>query len=275
MKKLLFALLFFSFSFLYSQKGTEKINLNFENSSKIDVIKQIEELTNYKFYFIDDWIDKEPISGHYNNVSLQTILNDIFSKTVINFYISSDNKIILTQNNLIYDTLPDDFFEKDEEEIIVEEKSKPVFYSEKTSTKKTGIETIRIGKENKYSNQKIYTLSGYVKNDITKEPIPNLVLTVPDKNINAVSDIDGFYTIKLPVGVNNVEIKSLGIEKLKKRIIIYSNGTYNFNLAENPELLDEVIIDADKDKNVKEAITGITQIQVKDIKTIPFGIRRT
>ena len=41
-------------------------------------------------------------------------------------------------------------------------------------------------------------------------------------------------------------------------------------MQENLELLDEVVIDADKDRNIKEAITGITQIQVKDIKTIPL-----
>jgi CarboxypepD_reg-like domain/TonB-dependent Receptor Plug Domain len=270
MNKLLFFFLSFSFSFLYSQKGTEKISLNFENSNKIEVIKQIEKITNYHFYYIEDWLDNELISGQYNNVSIQTILNDIFSNTVINHYISPDNKIILSQNNLIFDSLPDDFFGKSKKDIAEQEKLKPVFYSEKTSKKKTGIETIRIGKENKFAKEKTYTLSGYVVNSITKEPIPNLVLTVTDKNINAVSDINGFYTIKLPVGVNNLEIKSLGIENLKKKVIIYSNGTFNFNLDENPELLDEVLIDADKDKNVKEAITGITQIQVKDIKTIPL-----
>ena len=260
-----------SFSLIYSQKGAEKISINFENITKLDVIKIIEKQTNYHFYFVENWLDDTLISGQYNQTTLQFILNDLFKDTDLNYYLSSDNKIILSKNNYIYNSLPDDFFGRSENKTIQEEeKTKPVFYSAKTSTKKTGIETIRIGKESKFTKQKSYTLSGYVKNNITGEPIPNLVLTVPGKNINAVSDIDGSYSIKLPVGLNNLEIKSLGIENLKKKIIIYSDGIFNFNLEENPELLDEVVIDADKDKNVKEAITGITQIKVKDIKTIPL-----
>ncbi|MDH3323070.1 MAG: TonB-dependent receptor, partial [Flavobacteriaceae bacterium] len=144
------------------------------------------------------------------------------------------------------------------------------FYSENTSIKNTGIETIRIGKENQHSRRARYTLSGHVKNNKTNEPIPNLVITVLNKNINTVTDFNGYYTLNIPVGENSLELKALGIENLKKKIVIYNDGVYNFNLAENLELLDEVLIDADKDKNVKEAITGITQIQVKDIKTIPL-----
>lgn len=270
MKKLFVLLLIFCVNFIYSQQGTEKITVNFNNTSKVEALKQIESKSNYKFYFVENWLDTIPVSGNYSNTSIRNILNEIFNNTVINYYISEDHKIILTQNNLIYDTLPNDFFNLKKEEIVAKENTSPIFYSEKTSTKKSGIETIRIGKESKSSRLKTFTLTGYVKNNVTGEPIPNLVISVPNKNINAVSDIDGYYSIKLPLGVNNLEIKSLGIENLKKKIIIYSNGTYNFKLAEDLELLDEVVIDADKDKNVKEAITGITQIQIKDIKTIPL-----
>ncbi|MCF6222157.1 MAG: TonB-dependent receptor [Flavobacteriaceae bacterium] len=270
MKKLLFILLSLSIQLVHSQKKEDKITIKFNEILKIDVLKQIESKTNYTFYFVEEWLDDKPVSGVYSNISLRVILNDIFNDTVINFYISEDNKIILTLNNLIYDSLPKGFFNLNKEDDIVKDSPNPVFYAVKASTKKSSVETIRIGKENKSLKKKTYSLSGYVKNNVTGEPIPNLVLSVPDKNINAVSDIDGFYSIKIPSGINNIEIKSLGIENLKKRIIIYSDGVYNFKLAENLELLDEVIIDADKDKNVKEAITGITQIQVKDIKNIPL-----
>ena len=51
------------------------------------------------------------ISGHYKQKSIQFILTDIFKNTDINFYISSDNKIILTQNSFVYDSLPVIFLE--------------------------------------------------------------------------------------------------------------------------------------------------------------------
>jgi len=270
MRNFLFTFLLFSISLVYSQKEDGKISIHFNNITKLEAIKKIESQTKYHFYFIEDWLDTDLISGNYNQKSLAFILNDIFKKTDINFYISSYNKIILTQNSFIYDSLPIDFFGNEKAKTAFKEKPKPVYYSEKTKLKKTGIETIRIGKENKYSSQNKYKLSGYVKNISSKDPIPNLVLSVQDKSINTVTNYDGYYSIILPVGANILELKALGIENFKKKFIIYSDGTYNFNLEENLELLDEVVIDADKDRNIKEAITGITQIQVKDIKTIPL-----
>jgi len=270
MRNLLFAIILFSINITYGQKKAERISIQFDDNTKLEVIQKIESQTNYQFYFIESWLDSVLISGHYKQKSIQFILTDIFKNTDINFYISSDNKIILTQNSFVYDSLPSDFFGSNKTTTTVDEKQKPVYYSEKSNLKKTGIETVRIGKENKDSSQRKYTLSGYVKNLNSKDPIPNLVLSVQNRSINAVTNFDGFYSINLPTGVNILELKALGIENFKKKFIIYSDGTYNFNLEENLELLDEVVIDADKDRNIKEAITGITQIQVKDIKTIPL-----
>ncbi len=267
--RLILILLIFSAASAYAQDGTEKVSLTFENSTRVEVLEQLETLTPYRFFFVESWFDNLKISGQYQDTALRLILNDLFTNTVVNYYFSDNYKIILTQNNLIYDDLPDDFFGRTDQE-DQEDSSKPIFYSEQAATARTGVETIRIGKESKNASRKSFVLSGQIKNNVTGEPIPNLVISVPDKNINAVTDIEGKYRIELPAGANDLELQSLGIENLKKKVIIYNDGTFNFNLAENPELLDEVIIDADKDSNVKDAVTGITQIEVKEIKTIPL-----
>ena len=268
-KRLLALLFILSALSTYAQDGTEKVSFSFENSTRVEVLEQLESLTPYRFFFVDDWFNNQKISGQYEDTAFRLILNDLFTNTVVNYYFSDDYKIILTQNNLIYDSLPDDFFGLSEEQEI-DDDNKPIFYSEQAATAKTGVETIRIGKESKSASRRSFRLSGQVKNNVTGEPIPNLVLSVSGKNINTVTDIDGKYSLELPAGANDLELKSLGIENLKKKVIIYNDGIFNFNLAENPELLDEVIIDADKDSNIKDAVTGITQIEVKEIKTIPL-----
>ena len=268
MKKLLLLTFFLSLNFAFSQKGTETISINFDNSKKIDILKKIESKSDYHFYFVEDWLDDQPFSGSYNNATLKYILNDIFNNSNINYYFIGDYKIILTNNNVIHDVLPIGYFDIEKTEI--KENNKPIFYSENKSTAAKGMATIRIGKENKKSIDKSFVLSGIIRNSLTKESIPDLVLMASSRNINTVTDLNGHYEIELPVGVNILEFKSIGIENLKKRIIIYSDGTADFYLEENPELLDEVVIDAEKDKNVKQAVTGLTQIKIKDIKTIPL-----
>ncbi len=269
MKRMILVLLILSAVCSYGQDGTEKISLSFENSTRVEVLEQIESLTPYRFFFVEDWFDNLKISGEYESTALRLILNDLFTNTVINYYFSDNYKIILTQNNLIYDSLPDDFFGGETQDLQQDE-NKPIFYSEQAATARTGIETIRIGRESMSSSRRSFNLSGVVKNNVTGEPIPSLVIRVVGRNINAVTDIEGRYSIDLPAGANDLELSSLGIENLKKKVIIYNDGTFDFSLAENPELLDEVIIDADKDSNVKDAVTGITQIEVKEIKTIPL-----
>lgn len=269
MKKFFFLIALCTFSMAYGQDGTEKLTFDFKNANRIEVIEQIESISNYRFYFMEDWFDNQKLSGNYNEVALRLILNDLFTNTVINYYFSQDFKIVLSQNNLIYDSLPDDFLEGKNKNIS-EDGAKPVFYDDRNSEAATGVETIRIGKETKYYNQKYFTLSGKVMNISSGEPVGGLVISVKNKKINAVTDENGNYSIELPIGENELELTALEIENLKKRVIIYNDGTFNFNLSENLELLDEVVLDADKDDNIKEAVTGITQINVKEIKTIPL-----
>ncbi|MDZ7614666.1 MAG: hypothetical protein U5K51_13930 [Flavobacteriaceae bacterium] len=84
--------------------------------------------------------------------------------------------------------------------------------------------------------------------------------------MNVVTDMNGFYSIDLPSGENLLTIRALGIEELNKKVIIYSDGTLDFNLIENPELLEEVFIEADKDKNVQQAITRVRRLRSKKSK---------
>ena len=272
MKKIVSIVLILSLHFVSAQNATEKITIDYGNTSIKDVLKRIEEKTNYKFYYIDNWFnDNYRISGQYNETKLSTILDDIFEQTLINYYITKDNRIILTQNNVIYDKLPSVFFEKDKNEVLEEiENKKPVFITQNKTQARRQIKTIRIGKENKNSGLKKFTLRGKVVHAESKQPIPNLVLSVPSKKINALTNIDGNYTIELPMGVNNLVLKSLGMLDINAKVIIYNNGVYNFSMADNPEMLNEIIIDVNRDKNIKESITGITKIQIENVKTVPL-----
>ncbi|WP_298286891.1 carboxypeptidase-like regulatory domain-containing protein [uncultured Lutibacter sp.] len=271
MKKILLILIFFCFQFINSQNvATKSISISFENETKINVIKKIENLTNYRFYFVESWLDDELISGQFNNSSLQNLLDSVFKNTIINYFITSDNKVILSRSILINGTLPEWFSNESDKTISQTEAIEPVFFNEEAPIPDTAIETVRIGKENKFSRKKYYTLTGFAKNNTTNEPIPNLAIIVKNKNINTVTDINGYYFINLPPGINIIETKSIGIQDSSKKVIIYDNGTLNLSLQESAEILKEVTIEANRDRNIKEAITGNTQIKIETIKSVPL-----
>ncbi len=278
MRFLLIIILFFSFNLSFAQDNKVKISMSFENSSVKDVLDGIEEITNYKFYYIESWLEGELVSGDYENISINIILTDILRNTVLNFYFLNNEKIVLTHNNIIYDNLPESFFGEPNKRVVGTEDDQdasPIFYDEYKSSNKNKTEIVRIGKENKNTNQKEFTLTGFVKNMTTGEPISNLAIVVKGKNIGTETNNEGFYKIKLSSGLNILELSSIEIENVQKKIFIFNDGSFDFNLNESYGVLDEIVIEADVNRNITKAITGVSQIDIKKIKNIPllFGER--
>lgn len=251
----------------------QKVSVSFEQSNRTQVLEQIQALTGYQFYYVQDWLGDDLISGSYTDTSVKEILNEVFKETVINFYVLDKNKIVLTRNNRIYDELPEGFFGKSKEENAIaedENESNPVFYKNEKKKKKTKIETVRIGKEDIRNRKKRYTLTGYVKNMRTGEPIADLPIIVKRKNTGVQTNKNGYYEIELSPGLNILETKSLGMEDVQKRIIIYNDGRFDFDLDESLEMLDVIVLESDFDKNVKDANTGTEKIDVEESKNIPL-----
>lgn len=269
MRKAFFISLLFAVQMSFSQTNREvKITINFIQLTQKEVINKIEEITNFKFYFSEDWLDNGKISGDFKNEPISRVLDKLFKDSVLNYYVASENRIILTANSFIYDSLPNGF---GKDKLTVVENTinrKPIF--QKDEIDEAILKTVRIGKASKTSRNEFYTISGQVKNLTTGEPISNLAIVVLGKNYNAVTDDRGFYSLRIPKGVNVIEARALGIESVKQKVIIYNNGKLNYDLKENSEMLDEVLVRANQKRNIKEAVTGVTKFQVQEIKSIPL-----
>lgn len=272
MKSLLYLLLLLCFQVSYAQHKIDNVSASFKDTNLTEALLYIEKATDYQFFYLDKWLESKHVTGVYTNAPLDDVLTDIFKNAVINFYITPDKKIILTQNTVVYSTLPIDFFETPEEETSVLEdeeiKTAPILYiSEQTINSK---KVIHVGKEDSTNRKNRFTLNGVIRNAQTREVIPNLALVVKNQNIGVVTDINGYYSIELPAGLNQIEFNALGIEKKKQNLVIYNDGQLDFALNESLEVLEEVIVKADANKNIEQSITGVSQIEVAKIKTIPL-----
>lgn len=268
MKKILLGLLlFFSTQHCSAQDDLQKITLSFKDSSIEKVIKDIEKLTDYTFYYINDWFLNKSVNGDYKNESVTKILKDIFNETTINFYKLKENTIVLTKNSIIYDTLPDDFLVKKIETKAEENVLTPIFYEEDLQEKEN---IIRIGKANKLLKENNFILKGRVINELTKEAIKNVAIIVLDKNLATITNAKGDYSLKIPLGLNHIEFSAIGNKTVHAKVLIFNNGELNIELKEVSEILDEVVISANRRVNVETAITGVIQINPKIIKNIPM-----
>ncbi|HSP40690.1 MAG TPA: carboxypeptidase-like regulatory domain-containing protein [Gillisia sp.] len=272
MKRIIFLLCFFSFQLLGAQEVAERVSVSFENVQLRQALVELENISGYKFYYLDNWMEDKVISASFTNIPIPEILEKIFSETLLNFYLLDNKRIVLTRGNIIYDDLPQGFFPAKETEATVrdeEQEYNPVFYKDQTGGQQT-IETIFIGRERRTARLQRLTLTGTITDRESGDPISNLAVLVRDRGIGTVTNERGFYSLQLPPGEHIIETKSLGSENLMKRVVIYNDGQLNFRLSEDYETLGEVLITGDRDRNVNSAVAGAENINVREIRNIPL-----
>ena len=250
----------------FSQNSNEKITIKFNNTPLISAINQIEGISNYEFYYLNSWVSKIKVSGDFKNQLIDNVLLKLLKDTSLNFYIGEKNKVFLTQNSIIYNTLPRGFLTDRKEEGNKSNDFKPIFIKNNNNQK----EIVKVGKASSRTRLRKYRLTGFVKNKVTKEAVENVAIVVKGKNIATTTDSKGYYSILLETGYNTIELSAIGLEKITQTLLLYNKGTLNFEMNEALEVLDEIEIFANKEDNVVKPITGVSHIEVAKIKTIPL-----
>ncbi|KQX08958.1 TonB-dependent receptor domain-containing protein [Flavobacterium sp. Root420] len=277
MKKfiLVWAILF-SFQLSIAQNSNERISITFKDDTLESALKAIEVKTSNKFYFDPIWFssNKTLINETYTDIKIDELLDKILNQTDLNFIILK-NKIILTLNRTIHDDLPSNYFSDAPIETLSNNSSdNPVFYQQYDSlnsysvTKKASI--VFIGKENKNIAKNNYTISGSIKNAETGKPEANIYIKVRKKNISTSSDSDGNYTLQLPRGINVIEIQSLNHKEVTKTLMVYDDGTFDINVNDKSNQLDEVVINKKGKKQIETTVSGLVSIDIEGIKNVPL-----
>lgn len=277
LKYTLLLLLFNLFCFGYAQDNRQNISLTFENANLAGVLENIEEKSNYQFFYLDHWVQDIRVSGDYQNTPVPQVLKGILKDTDIHFLIMDNNRVVLTKNNLVHDQLPDNFFRRKADQEVSsltnpepEKNNLPLSLLSTRENESLNTNVVRIGKENSDQGTNNFLLRGKVTDSNDGKPISDLALIVQESGKGTVTDVNGEYELILPTGKNTILTKGLGYQDTETTIIIYNHGIYNFQTAENIEALDEVVIQSNRNKNIEEALTGVTTIEVGKIKTMPL-----
>jgi hypothetical protein len=260
---------------VFAQDNGARYSFQIESKNILNVLQEIENKAGVTFYFDEKWLEDKNYSGSFTDDTIETILETIFKETNLNFFKLSETKIILTQNNIIYKDLPEGFFGRevdtlDEIKNYTRISSNPVFSNIEASNKNSITRTVRIGKENLTNAKSAYTIKGYARTEEQGQPISNLSIILNGRNSGTVTDDNGYYELEVPMGTNILKTSSLGIEPSTTRVIVFNDGDLNFNLNESVEFLDEVVVEANAAKNVEEALSGSTELNVEETKNIPL-----
>jgi hypothetical protein len=127
-----------------------------------------------------------------------------------------------------------------------------------------------IGKIENLRKGSTATISGKIIDPKTNLAIIGAEISVDNGSIGTVTDANGMYTIEVPKGEHAITITAEGFEQHYEDMIIYDAGTYEVELNEKSISLDEIIVsEKAKDKNVREVLTGVQELSIKEIKKLP------
>ena len=88
-----------------------------------------------------------------------------------------------------------------------------------------------------------FTLSGKVTN-AKQETLAGATVAIKNQQKGTATDFDGNYQLKLTKGTYTIEISYVGLNTIRKEVVVTQNQTLNFQLQAGETVLDEVLVSA-------------------------------
>jgi len=265
-----FVVLFISFRPLLAQTDSVKISYSGSNVAFSKFVDDIENSHQIKFYYDPQWVDSIFISVNFKNLSIGQALNQILQNKNLHYYSDNNGNIIITKSD-IKTELSDKWITIDSSKRSSNSNranSDNIIEKYTSFDDKKKIEEISFGVKNSKGNA---TLTGYIKDLETGEPLIGAIAFIDNSNIGATADVDGYYRINIKCGTYKIGFKTLGMTTIFKKVNLYSNGNININLSKDMVALKEVVITENRNNNVKSNQLGFEKLSAKEIKELPYA----
>lgn len=235
-----------------------------------EVLQQIQQKTDYSFFWMPDEVKGIQVTVDADAKDLNALMKVLLAGTDLKYTRHGNNNVFLLKDRTLVNKLPafsqwvDGQSTNSESELLQGNMRKA------TSENKIYI----VGKAGKKTDKRTVEVSGIITSFKTGEPVMgvNMVVRKPTWSA-AVSDVDGKFVLKVPVGEVDVELTGIGVIDTHRRLMVYEDGELNIELEDKMQTLDEVTVTANKRENVKDVQMGVQALAAEDMKTIPtaFG----
>ena len=119
------------------------------------------------------------------------------------------------------------------------------------------------------------SISGYVIDAKTEEPLIGVAVRLQGTSTGAITDFNGYYTIKeIDPNTYSLEVSYIGYkDQVKYNVVVKSGGIpdVNFAMEEAIEELGEVVIVANPFEKLEETPLSIQKLSAEEIATYPGG----
>ena len=251
----------------------QKVSVQIEKRAISELFDVIEQQANCKIYYKQVNIDSLFVTISATDEEPVSILEKALVGT--NLTVSQYEDIIfITDNIKIISSLPEDYFNNKIRNVSSTEFDVSDFsllQSARNQKASSENKIYEIGDPAAKVSSGRISLSGVVTDFKTGEPVVGITLSIKEPLIGAVTDAYGYYTINLPPGHHDLQIRGIGVKDTRRQIELYSGGKLDIELEEDIYTLKEVVISAEKIENVKGTKMGVERLKIREIKNIPMA----
>ncbi|WP_181308104.1 TonB-dependent receptor [Rufibacter sp. XAAS-G3-1] len=262
-------------------RAEQLITLDLKDASFEKFAQEIETKTTYRFYYDPTTVDSLLVSMQVTQKPLKEIMEQALAGTELKFAITPQGAVLITQGKEFMANLPENFFNR--EKTTASGTTSPAGTSTTTpymaggNSKKKAVSeaklyVIGVKRDNASGNA---NLAGHLRDAKTGEPVIGASVYIQSPLLATTTDQYGYYSLTLPVGEHELIIRAIGIKNSKRRIALYSNGKLDIEVEEDVRSLKEVLVEAEKDRNVAGMQMGMERLDMRAIKQVPTAFGET
>ncbi len=248
------------------------ISGNFIEADFDEFIRKIESQTDYRFFYDRHLVDSFTVTIQVKDAFLPSLLARVFEKTDFDFSIDKNDRVFITRDKPLSLTLPDGFLRGEALPAVV---SKQPAASQgltlKTADNQSSIENkiFEIGTPGNQRSGSRINISGYVRNADNGEELSGVNVSVDGSNITVATDQFGYYSLLLGAGRHVIRYSYMGTFDTRRQVILHSDGKLNVDLQNKIIQLKEVVIEPEKERNIRSTVMGMDRLNIAAIKQIP------
>ena len=260
----------------HAQQAEKAVSGNFAHVPFDQFAAQLEAQTNVRFYFDPTAVDSLFVTLQVQQQPVRAVLAQALQNTAFHFAIDDENRVFVTSGVAISPALPDDFFQ-----------AKAVAASAALTDEAEAAGPVGRSRYVSVSEYKVYeigaagsgsgkaTLAGHIRQQKSGEPVIGAAIYSEAPNIGATTDQFGYFSLTLPAGRYDLKIRGMGIKNTKRQVVLRADGKLEIEVEEDIITLKEVVIEAEKDKNVSGMQMGLEKLDIKTMRQVPTAFGET
>lgn len=238
-----------------------------------EAIARLSKHFNARIYYDQSRLDTVKVLSVFEINELKSTLDDVFGAYDFSTYRYDSTRYFLLHNTVIIDELPliNSYYKIDYDSTRVEKGmlfSKEIYSEESPRDVENRINEVGQKSLMRVGNQAL--LAGHLYENEKKEPLVGALVYDKKSMTSTTTDSEGFYSLSLPVGKHDIVYQYSGLKTGHRKVVLYSNGKLDVSLEMDVVALHEVVIKADKNKNLDQVSMGLTRIEVEETKNVPL-----